>query len=299
VSDVQVISRSPSVIEYYIDKESSKSIEVRGKFVGSVADGYIAEQLEINPQTIKISGPEKVIEQVDYAYVEINREDVDSTLEFSTAYQLIDVDGNVITDDSITPERDTVDVILPIKASKEVALAVDIIPGGGAASENVVVSIEPSAITIIGDADMLEGINKIVLGSIDLSEVDQSYEATYQIALDNGVQNQTGTTEAKVTVEIKGLETRDIIINNFSCTNVPDGYDADIFTKSLTVKVRADSDTIDQIASTNIRAVADLSEYSGNEGDFTVPVKIYISDFADAGVVGSYSIYISISESSE
>ncbi len=294
-NDVTILSRTPSIIEYYIDKQSTKTINVVCKFVGSVAEGYIVSQPISDPLTVRISGPEKVIEQVDYAYIEINRDEVDSTLQFSAEYLLIGVDGNEIVDSSIVLETETVNVTLPVEASKEVALSVDLIYAPETSSENAIVTIEPSAITIVGDAEILAGINRISLGQIDLSDVDGIYEKTYSIVLDNGIKNQTGTTEAEVTVEIRGLETKEFIINNFSYTNLPEGLLADIFTKSLTIKVRADAETIEKIAANNIRAVADLEDYADTVGDFTVPVKIYIADYSEAGVVGDYSIYVSIS----
>lgn len=298
-TDVTIVSRTPSVIEYYIDKQSTRTIDVVGKFVGSVAEGYIVSSLVIDPLTVRISGPEKVIEQVDHAYVEINRSDIDASLQFSTEYILLDADGNEIDDDSIVLETETVNVSLPVKATKEVALSVDIISGGGATSQNAIIDIEPSAITIVGDAEILDGINRITLGQIDLSDVDRAFEQTYQIVLDNGIENQSGATEALVTVEIRGLETKDITITNFECTGVPDGYAADIFTKSLTVKVRAPEEVIDDISATNIRAVADLTNFADTVGDMTVPVKIYIAGHSDAGVIGDYTIFVSLTEGAD
>lgn len=294
ITGLTVVSRSPSVIEYYVDKQSSRMIDVYGKFVGSVAEGHIAGSVSVDPLTVKISGPEQAIKQVAQAYVEVNRDDVDRTLEFSTSYVLLDEEGNEISIDSIELERDTVNVTIPVRASKEVALAVDLVAGGGAGTENVNVSIDPVSITVIGDAEILSGINRITLGSIDLSQVDQSFEATYPIVLDNDVDNQSGVTEATVKIEIIGLETKEFAVTDLSYINVPEGYTADIFTRSLQVKVRADEDTIDKIAANNIRAVADLSNYSGTEGDRSVPVKIYIDGYSDAGVVGNYTIYIAM-----
>lgn len=295
-SEVTILSRTPSIIEYYVDKQTSKTIDVEVRFVGSVAEGYIVSQPIVDPLTVRISGPEKVIEQVDHAYIEINREDVDTTLQFSTEYQLIDASGNQVVDDSIVLETETVNVTLPVEASKEVALSVDIVYSPETNSQNTIVTIEPSAITIVGDAELLDGINRISLGQIDLSDIDEYYQDTYSIVLDNGISNQTGTTEATVTVEIRGLETKEFVVTNLSYINLADGYSADIFTRSLTVKLRATADILDDITASNIRAVADLSDYTDTVGDFTVPVRIYISDFSEVGAVGDYSIYVSISE---
>ena len=69
-------------------------------------------------------------------------------------------------------------------------------------------------------------------------------------------------------------------------------------TRSLSIVLRADSKVMDAIESTNIRAVADLSELGNTIGEFMVPVKIYVDGYAetDAGAVidGEYKVYVSV-----
>ena len=47
------VSLSPSVITFTVDKLNSKTVEVRGIFEGSVAEGYVAEAMEFNPRRLK------------------------------------------------------------------------------------------------------------------------------------------------------------------------------------------------------------------------------------------------------
>lgn len=74
-------------------------------------------------------------------------------------------------------------------------------------------------------------MNKIVLGTIDLTDFTDAFQNTYSIVLDNEVRNLTGITEAKVTVEIIGLETRDFTVTNLSCINDTEGYKSTIITE--------------------------------------------------------------------
>ena len=147
-SGISIVSRTPNTISYYVDKETSKTVDLRGNFVGSVAEGYIREEFSFDPETVRISGPAAEIDKVDYALVTVERDLLDKTVTFESSFKLMDTDGNAIESNTIEYETETVNVTLPIKATKEVPLTVDIINGGGATSENVVITCDPAYITL-------------------------------------------------------------------------------------------------------------------------------------------------------
>lgn len=289
-----------TAVNFYVDKLSTKTIDVKGINNGSTADGFSAEPLEFTPGTVKISGPEAVIGKVDHAWIEVSREDVDSTLSFDSTFILRDKENNPIDDDSITLEQDTVEVTLPVVAIKEVDLIVATIPGAGAGEENVVKKIEPSAkVTLSGDAEVLEGVNSILLDTVDLSKVDGSYTATYPIVIPNDTEIIGDTLEVTVTIEVVGLDTKrvNIPLDNLSFINLTEGYMAEIMDASLSnVTLRGTTDALAAVKSENVRAVADLTEYGTATGIFSVPVKVYVDGSTTVGAIGEYKLYISITK---
>ena len=171
---------------------------------------------------------------------------------------------------------------------------ITLIEGAGATSANTVIKIEPSSITLAGDTSILAGMNKIVLGTIDLTDFTDAFQNTYSIVLDNEVRNLTGITEAKVTVEIIGLETRDFTVTNLSCINDTEGYKSTIITESLTVTLRGTKEQLDAIQSENIRAVADLKDFKESSGTYMVPVKVYVAGYDDVGAIGDVTMSVEI-----
>jgi len=289
-----------TAVNFYVDKLSTQTIDVKGINNGSTADGFSAEPLEFSPKTVKISGPEAVIGKVDHAWIEVSREDVDSTLSFDSTFILRDKENNPIDDDSITLEQDTVEVTLPVVAIKEVDLIVATIPGAGAGEENVVKKIEPSAkVTLSGNAEVLEGVNSILLDTVDLSKVDGSYTATYPIVIPNDTEIIGDTLEVTVTIEVVGLDTKrvNIPLDNLSFINLTEGYMAEIMDASLSnVTLRGTADALAAVKSENVRAVADLAEYGTATGIFSVPVKVYVDGSTTVGAIGEYKLYISITK---
>ena len=159
-------------------------------------------------------------------------------------------------------------------------------------------TIEPKSLLLAGDSALLEGMNRIVLATIDLTEFTSSFTDVYTIPLDNGLRNTTGETEAKVTVEIAGLSTKSFKVTNLSYINNTEGYAATVISESLDVTLRGQEDVLSQIKAENIRAVADLADYKESTGTYMIPVKIYIDGFTDVGALkpanGENSISIEI-----
>ena len=303
--DVTVLRSSSDIVNFYVDRQSRKTIPVQGEFIGSTAEGYMAEDEPVfDPMMVIISGPKTAIEPVDHAYVAISRTDVDKTLQFNTTYALQDADGQEIDDPRITLETSEVAVTLNVLFTKSVPLDVTIIDGGGATrAENTKITINPASIVLSGDAAVIESISKINLGTISLADFASTYTDTYTIVPPNDTENLTGIKEASVTVSIVGLSTRifEITNDNIYCTNVPDGYQAVIINQVLPVTVRAKESDLNAIHVNNIRAVADLSGISeaNATGVFQPEVRISIDGFPDAGIVEEYRIYVTLAKEEE
>ena len=297
-SSISVVRKTPETINFMVSPQVSKTIQVRGSFDGKLADGYTAEMPVFEPSTIVISGAEAYIKNVSYAWVTFGEGEVDSTYKVETGFTLMDEDGVPCSNTGISFSTDVVTATLPVLDMKEVKLDVNLIEGAGATAANTKVSIEPKSLLLAGDSALLEGMNRIVLATIDLTEFSSSFTDTYTIPLDNGLRNTTGETEAKVTIEIAGLSTKSFKVTNLSYINVTEGYSANVISESLDVTLRGKEEVISQIKPENIRAVADLSAFNESTGTYMVPVKIYIDGFTDVGALkptsGENSISIEI-----
>lgn len=291
---VSLVSSNPQTISFDVTKMSSKSVPVEAKFVGSTAENYIAGEVEFEPKTIKVSGPESMLEKIDHIYAEMGGDDLTMTRTAEIPIVLIDKDGNTMESEGLEFDVPTVTVTIPISMMKEVPLYVQCVYGAGATEENTVISIEPNQIMISGDTEIVSGINRIDLATIDLTDFSLTHQDTYLIPLPNGVENVTGVAQADVKIEITGVDTKVFTVTNISTRNLPSGYTLEeITTQSLEVRIRAPQDVLDQLQPSNLSAVADLSDIT-QSGDMFVPVRIVVDGFTDAGAVGEYNIGIKV-----
>lgn len=295
-SGVKTNSRSPETINFMVSPQTKKVVPVVGSFEGRVAEGFTAEPPEFDPSTITVYGPETYLKNISRAWVEFGSQEISSTYSVDTGFRLLDENDEECSTTGLNFSNDTVKATLRVLEVKEIPLTVDLIGGAGASSANTMVTIEPDSITLAGDTAVLSGLNRISLATIDLTDFASTFSDTYLVKFDDGLKNLSGTTEANVTIEIVGLETRDFSVSreNMSCINVTDGYNAQVLSDSLVVKLRGTEEQLQEVRSENIRAVADLKDYNTSTGQFMPAVRISVDGFTDVGAIGDYTISIEL-----
>ena len=300
-NDISIEARSAYEVDVQVDLLSVKEIPVQAVFQGSVADGYVQDPIELEYDTLEISGPRDQVSQVDHAQVVLERTNLSKTVSDSLSYALLDEDGNEIESDEIHCSVDKIGVMMTVSLVKELPLTVQFIDGGGATEEHVVSSIDPATITVKGSAEELEGMNSLNIGNIDLSTVptNTAYTGTFNIVLPDNLTNMTGAETVDVTVELKNLKEKTLRVTNLELANTPSNLKAALGTVSLQIKVRGPSDVMDAVTTSSIRAVADLSSIGTSTGQFSVPVDVYVDGFSGVGAMGNYSVLVSISEPTE
>lgn len=292
---VTATEKNDYAVRVTIAKQTSKTIEIRGEFTGTVAEGYQADEFIISPSTVTVTGQEDHVNQVAYGLVSVSQQNLADTFTSEMGFTLISATGEKLKDLNVKLSASTVYVTLPIVKVAEIPLAVNIVDGGGATSADATVTIEPASIVVSGAEDVLAPLTKITLGEIDLADVLSVETFTFPITLTSELTNESGITEATVTVKVADLPSKVLDVSNIEIINVPNEFTASAVTQSLQVWVRGPENDLDGISAYQIRAVADLKDASVSVGQFRVPVKLYLDGGGDAGIVGAdYSISITI-----
>ena len=295
-ANIREESRTPSTVGLQISKLATRSYPVTGAFEGTVSEGYMVDATEMtfDPASVTFTGPEEELNQIAKVQVVVARDQVSAAFTAVGNYVLLDSEGNTLEFEDVQSDVDTLSVNVPVSTIKEVALGVDLVPGGGATSQNVLVDIEPKSITVAGDAATLDGLNIINVATVQLANYLSFEPTSYNIVLPNGVECLSGETSATVEMSFTGLRYDTFIVTNLSVVNVPEGYDAKIIDLNKVVTVRAPEDVFAKITSNNIRIVADLTDAA--PGRSRVPTTVYIDGFESAGAYGNYPIYVQLEE---
>ncbi len=287
---------SPDTVAVTIDRVANKKVDVRGSFTGSAADGYmVQEKLIFDPLTVRVSGPKALVDQVDCAWVTINRDEVDASLSYMTSFTLLNAEGEPLEAAGLTLDVDEVRVTMNVLLTKTVALKAAVIPGGGAGEEDALVTVFPASITLAGSAETLDAVNQIVVDTVKLANVNPFYEAKdILIPIPNDTLNLSGITTAEVRVEIQNLQTTAFSVDKTAVvfTNAPEGFTAECITESLPILLRGSAEDMGKVALNNIRLIVDLAEAGAAAGIHNLSVKISLDGFPDVGAVGEYKAYI-------
>jgi len=298
LNTVSYLGASETRITVTVDTDLVRQIPVEADYAGGTAsEDLVQENIQWDPLSITVRGPERVVSRIRSIHVPIPRENLATTLIEEFPFILIDVDGEVINDEDrslLEFSQDTIRVTIPITEMKEIPLFVNLMHGSSTTEQNTNWRVEPAYIIVSGDPIAIGNINSIQLRTIDMTTFGLTYAETFPIIIPDHLTNVSGITEATVHVEVIGLDIAFLITSNLHVSNIPPGHQAEIMTQSLDVRLRGRTEYLASVTPLNLRVVADLTDR--NPGTQRVPARVYIDGIdADIDPVGSYFLTVTIS----
>lgn len=293
---ISVTKSDPGMVELKVEAKAKKNIPVVLDYGDSkVPDGFIAdkENVELDFESIEISGPQSVVDKITKALIKVDLDEQNQTLVGQFDYLLCDEQNAPVDAKHITTNANAINLTLKVHRVKEIDLKLNVVSGGGATAETAVIKVEPQKIQVSGSDKQLVDLNELVLGTINLGEIPGDTELTFPITLPEGVMNQTGIVEVKVTVQFPNMATKTFQVTNITARNVPAGMRAELITKALEVTVRGPSALIAAMKEKDVSAYVDFT--GAKTGSDTKKAEIVLSDaFKEAGAVGSYSVSVTV-----
>jgi YbbR domain-containing protein len=152
--------------------------------------------------------------------------------------------------------------------------------------------LDRETIQVAGNEAVLDSLNEIVLGTLDLSDILESTTMTYPIVLPEDVTNITNVTEVNVSINFPDLQIRKFKVSNFVAEKLPDGLEAQWLTDSLTVHLRGAKEVLDKLGAEDISVVVN---FTGAEvGNQVYSAVIMVNTTGVVGAIGTYEVYVSV-----
>lgn len=304
-SQVQIINEGTGNVSFTVAEYRQREIELRGKFEGTTAEGYLAgdqEDFVFSPNKITISGQAELVNQVSYAEVVVTGENLSENVRGDFPYRFIGASGDVIDNLDVECSVATVHTTFPILATADIPLKVDLVEGGGVALDQVTCTLSQESLTVAGSKTAVEAIQSegsIVLGTIDLGTVHDGDVITFDIALTDELTNISGVTQVTATIDLDdSLKSKTVEVTNIDCISPPDGWAAKALTQMVEVEVRGSQELLDAVTPDKIRVVADLKDINQAAGQYTVTANVYLDSVGtrdQIDVVGrDYKIVVSL-----
>lgn len=289
----EVLSHAPDKVELSIVEWGAKEVDVTVNYVGSVALEYIVDKngVQLDHEKVTITGPKSVIDQITQARIDVDLSSRDQTFSESFRYTLCDDEGEPVDAAQIKTNVAEVNMTLRIQRVKEIPLNLKVNYGGGATEQTSIVQIDPLTIKVAGSETLLEGLNSLELGTVNLADITEDTVLTFPITLTEGLTNLSGQTEATVTIAFPELEVKTLSVDKIQVVNAPAGVKVNVGTQVCSVTVRGPKAQIDAITEEHLTVRVDLSNVEAGENMYAAHV--YVDGaFPGVGVLGSYNILV-------
>ena len=294
------VGQSTNMITLKVEKRIRKNVDVVIDYIGAVQEGFIAdkENAVLDYKTIEVSGPESIVDRITQARIQVDLTDKTTSVIGQYVYDLCGADGQPVDVKLVTTNVEAVNLTVKVQRVKEIELSLNMIYGGGATVKNSTVEIEPKTIRISGSDALLENLDKLELGTVNLREVLADETMTFPIVLPEGVNNETGVTEAVVTIKFSDLKVKKLSVVNIQPINVPEGMEVDMITQVLEVTLRGPTALIDVLTEEDITVTVDFA--NAQVGTATMRPTITVnSAYQDVGTVGTYVVSATLAEQEE
>ncbi len=295
-NEVTVMSSSTDLITVKVENRVRKTVPVVIDYgETAVPTGYTAdkENAELDYTEIEVSGPESVIDEITQAVIQVNLNDQTKTVAGEYQYTLCDAHSQPVDAEMVTVNAEKVSLMVKVQKVKEIEVKVDIVNGGGATTENCTITVDTTQIQISGSDTLLEGLDSLTIGTINLGEILEDQTLTFPIVLPEGVTNQTGVEQVTVEIKLPKLKTKTLRVTTITAANVPAGLKADIITKALQVTVRGPEKMINSMKETDLAVVVNLAE--AQAGTVTMKAEVIVGEaFVGVGTIGTYPVSVNL-----
>ncbi|MBO4854561.1 MAG: hypothetical protein J5482_05445 [Oscillospiraceae bacterium] len=296
--NLKVDWRSAYTVTVTVGDLYTKEVPVYCDVTGPVADGFLAEEAELDPVKLLLRGQRDDLLNISYAKVELNVEGANKTVVQGIAYTLYDYNDIPVENSNIRADTKMIQVTLPVKTTKTVPLRLIYEEAPGSTREQMECTVVPSSVTLKGDKDTLANIDFIVLDTLYLQDLQPYQTLSYPITVPDGTELMDDTREAVVTVVVSGVIERTLAVTDFAFDNLPEGLTAAAVTEQLRITLRGLTEEIEALSAEDLTVRADLSAVNA-AGNYTVPVTVSLRGYSNVSAKGSYQIIVNVTAAQE
>ncbi len=268
---LQLVEVAPSTAQIMVDEVGSKVIPITTRIESAKydADRELGEPVA-NPSEITVTGPVSLLEDVHVALVTLELGEISGSVVAVAPVTIADKSGNAVDNPYLTASVDSVSVTVPLYGKKTVPLTVAY-KYGYYNEENCTVTVEPAFVMLRAEVSVLDGIDSIVVKTLDEKQITSDKNEPVTIPFPGGVVSVDGITSAKISITHKNTVQRSFKVTEFKI--VGSGYT--LVTEEMEIILRGPESILSKLSPRSIEVTAALEDISGT-GEFRVQAQIDI-----------------------
>lgn len=294
-TNVSVEKASLSQITVTVGELYTKEVPVECHVVGEVAEGYFTGDVVLDPEVLTLRAQRDDLLNVSCAKLTVDISGATRSVVQTVDVQLYDYDGNPVENSNIRTNTSLIQAKVPVLTTREVELAVEFSGVPGAAMNSIKCDITPKMVRLNGEADVLDSIDKLVLATLHVDDLELHQQNSYVVTPPDGTWLVNGNEVATADITLEGIEEKSLTATSIEFDKLPSGLYAIAPDGGLTVRLWGLSEEIEAVTAENLRVIADMSAVTG-QGTVTVPVTVTISGFNDVTVRGTYELTVTVTD---
>ena len=294
-TNVSVEKASLSQITVTVGELYTKEVPVECHVVGEVAEGYFTGDVVLDPEVLTLRAQRDDLLNVSCAKLTVDISGATRSVVQTVDVQLYDYDGNPVENSNIRTNTSLIQAKVPVLTTREVELAVEFSGVPGAAMNSIKCDITPKTVRLNGEADVLDSIDKLVLATLHVDDLELHQQNSYVVMPPDGTWLVNGNEVATADITLEGIEEKSLTATSIEFDKLPSGLYAIAPDGGLTVRLWGLSEEIEAVTAENLRVIADMSAVTG-QGTVTVPVTVTISGFNDVTVRGTYELTVTVTD---
>ncbi len=296
-------------IEEMMTQEFIVTVDTGGTQPGR---GYEIGSMDSNPEKIRITGPQSLIEKIDRVVATVDVEGITSDTTEQAELTIIDGNQEELTEnqmnylkyDITSPEVSVTIDLWRVKSNVQIEASYVGTPADGYKVDKL--SLTPSEISVAGSDEALSLLEEqgntiqISADQIDVSGQNKDFDTRVNLTdfLPSGIKLTTGTSETLIIrAEILPLDSQSYTISTKEITveNAPSDLEVVFETDRIEIRVQENGKSLDELNTSDIEASIDLT---GKEaGSYQIPVEITLPE--GYSLVSTVNADVKLSETTE
>lgn len=279
LSPSEVVRMNPATIFVKLDSIVSQQFPVTVNLIGNPAIGFDVETLELNQDTVTITGSQSVIDSIDQVLAEVSIVDASENIQRTVDVIPVDAEGKQI--ESVTISPSSVQVSVPItQRGGYRTVVVKIVTSGQIESGYRLTNIfsNPPTVTIYSsNPELVESVPGFVETTpINLNGANEDMEIRVSLNLPEGI-NVVGSQNITVQIGIDPIE------SSISFTNVPVqveglavGFEAEVSPENVDVFLSGPVDLLEELSPSSLIVIIDLE--NRDPGTYTLAPEVRLEN---------------------
>lgn len=318
LSDVEVVSVSPSAISVYFDRKATQTFNVEARITNELTalaeEGYTVGQPVPSMSTVDVSGPATILNKMSKVYFEgsVMEEDLPLTqakvIPADISYELESKRyEKYLVCESINDESNPATVTIPLYVTKNVPTQVKFINQPAYFAENPPkVKITPSELKVTYNPAESEGYEFITVGTVDFRTLLNKVN-TFEFEIDEKLISSGADTsfgEFRVSIDMSDMSQKsfDITGGKVVLLNQIEGYTYSVDTSRSNfdnVVVIGPEESLKKISADDIQVEINVSSLSlrsrATQSIEVSNISIVNEEISDCWIYGKYNAVIGVS----